>query len=370
MLLVEELLPPAPKIGLVVKPQHVHWQVGKYVEKFSIGPGGVGKSKIWVPSRENEQHNLLLDHLFTSLAPAGANGGFLPQSVRAHVGTGSTAPSASQTGLVSPLVNTNFIPSGESDSYTLVSDGVYDIRRVKEFTEAQVGGQNLTEWGFGRTTTNSLMCRELFRDSGGNPITLTLASDQRLRLIYTYRITYTPVTPQAVAPNIAGLGVRTGQFMITRARNRYEFNSNSDNYAGLGFWNSQMGGVVLDGGDLLMMETLVRGAGINYAALVGVASTQAASTNYNDTGTYSISPTQSPVGLNLKTNVGRSRKFDMVFTNNNFNFLIRTLGLAIYATATTIGSAHFTAKLIFDAGQEINKTNLYKLVMNDWEITW
>lgn len=369
MLIIKNTLPPAPKIGLVVKPQHVHWQVGKYVEKFSIGPGGVGKSKIWTPSRENEQHNLLLDHLFTSLV-LGSNGGFLNQSIRAHVGTGSTAPAASQTGLVSPLVNTDFIPSGESDSYTLVSNGVYDIRRVKEFTEAQVGNQNLTEWGFGRTNANSLMCRELFRDSGGNPITLTPASDQRLRLIYTYRISYTPVSPQNVAPNIAGLGVRTGQFMLGRVRNRYEFNSYSSNYAGLGFWNSTSGGNVLDGGDILLMETLVRGAGINWVALIGVASSQAASLSYDDTSTYSISPAQTSAGITMKTNVGRSRKFDMVFTNNNFNFAIRTLGFAIYAAANSLGSTIFTAKLVFDAGQEINKTNLYKLVMNDWEITW
>jgi len=354
---IRELLPPAPQLGIQVRPQHVHWQVGKYSERFSIGPGGVGKQQLWVPKQENEQHNLLLDHLFTVLAPAGPYGGFLPQSQRAHVGTGTAAPVATQTGLIGPLANTDFVPSGESDSSTFISNGVYDIRRVKEFAETQVGNQNLAEWGFGGSTTNSLMCRELFRNSAGDPIILTPASDQRLRLIYSYRLSYSPVTPITVAPDIAGLGVRTGQFMLTREKATGIFN-----YAGIYFSNQ---------GDLILGEMLVRGADLGVVAPIAGGFNTRALLDYNDGILYNYAgSTQPPAGIAFLINVGRSRRFNIEFSSNNFNGTIATIGVHIIPNLANRSGGFPTLRLVFDVGQEIAKNNLHRLVMNNWQITW
>lgn len=356
---VTPLLPPPLRTGVSVKPQHVHWQVGRYKEGFSVGPGGVGRRQVWVPERENEQHNLLLDHLFTSLVAAGPDGGFLLQSLRAHVGTGSIAPSSTQTGLQSPLVSTDFVPSGSGDEAIRVSPGVYDIRRVREFTETQVGNQNLTEWGFGRSTANSLMCRELFRDGSGNPIVITPASDQRLRLIYTYRITYTPVTPVPVTLNITGLGTRTGQFLLTRAR------SGIGGYAGFFFDN--------DHGDIALMESLIRGAVAAAAAVSGFAGVNALPLDYNDLTPADAGIAVQFVDITYKPNVGRSRKVDLVFAASDFNINIRSLGLALKGYgigAGYVSTSRLTARLVLDPGNTINKNNLHRLVMNDWEVTW
>jgi hypothetical protein len=82
-----------------------------------------------------------------------------------------------------------------------------------------VGGLNLTEWGFSPVSSYNgpLMTRELFQRRLGNPIVLTLATDQRLRLIYRYKVTVSPTSPQNVSVNIGGdgPGIRTAKFLLT-----------------------------------------------------------------------------------------------------------------------------------------------------------
>ncbi|MCL0127255.1 hypothetical protein, partial [Klebsiella pneumoniae] len=88
---------------------------------------------------------------------------------------------------------------------------------IREFSESEVGNLNLTEWGFSPSGSagNNLMSRELFRDGNGNPIAITPASDQRLRLIYKTRITLAPVVAVDASINISGIGVRTGKCVLT-----------------------------------------------------------------------------------------------------------------------------------------------------------
>jgi len=219
-IVVRPILPPPLEIGARIRPQWLHWQVGRYLEKLSFGPGGKGKADIWTPEREGEQHNLILNQFYNSIIP---QYGFIGSSQYAAVGTGSTAPNASQTQLASEIGTstsprrTNSVPTGESNEIeALATYGEYNIRRVLEFTEAQVGGLNLTEWGFSPVNTYNgpLMTRELFRDGNGNPTVLTLAADQKLRLIYRYKVTVSPTTPQNVSVNIGGdgPGIRTAKF--------------------------------------------------------------------------------------------------------------------------------------------------------------
>jgi hypothetical protein len=168
-IVVWPILPPPLEIGARIQPQWLHWQVGRYREKLSFGPGGEGKAKIWVPEREGEQHNLILTQFYDSLIP---QYGFVGSSQFAAVGTGSTAPDPSQTQLANEIGTsssprrTNFVPAGSSNEIeALATYGEYNIRRVFEFTEAQVGGLNLTEWGFSPVGSYNgpLMTRELFQ---------------------------------------------------------------------------------------------------------------------------------------------------------------------------------------------------------------
>uniref|UniRef100_UPI001FAA6B96 hypothetical protein n=1 Tax=Thermus neutrinimicus TaxID=2908149 RepID=UPI001FAA6B96 len=64
---VRPLLPPPPSAGARLQPQHMHWQLGRYVEDLSFGPGGRGKRKRWVVDKEAEQHNLVLNQTYDTL---------------------------------------------------------------------------------------------------------------------------------------------------------------------------------------------------------------------------------------------------------------------------------------------------------------
>jgi len=214
---IRHLLPPEPKIAVRLQPQYLHWQVGRYKERLVSGPGGLGRGRIWVPEKEGEQHNLILTQTYDTLI---GQYGFVELGRYAVVGTGSTDPDPAQTGLVNEVARTNADTSPPQSGNAEPTPGQGVFTRVREFTEAQVGGRNLTEWGYSPTGTvgNNLMCRELFRDGLGNPVVLTLATDQRLRLIYKYSFSYTPAigTAQDVSVNINGIGVRTAKLFLSR----------------------------------------------------------------------------------------------------------------------------------------------------------
>ena len=351
-IVVRPLLPPkGPKIGVRVQPQYLHWQVGRYKERLTSGPGGLGRGRIWVPEREGEQHNVILDRFYDSLIPVY---GFIGSSQYAAVGTGSAAPDPTQTGLQNELVRTNLVPSGEANAIEPLPDyGVYDVKRVYEFTEAQVGGQNLTEWGFGPTSsaTSGTMNRELFRDGLGNPIVLTLDTDQRLRLIYRYRITLTPTTPQDVTVNIGGEGPgpRTGKFMLTGAHQA------NQTYAGISFPapNTRLG-------DLYVSEAFARGTILPGDAGRHAIGPQRISMDYlNFSGNHSGSYFKVP---SFATPVGRSRKASVLYGTSEYVNRVASVALA--------SSFAFTIRLVLDSGQEFDKDNLHKLFIGDWEIVW
>jgi hypothetical protein len=352
-IVVRPILPPPLEIGARIRPQWLHWQVGRYREKLSFGPGGEGKARVWVPEIEGEQHNLILNQFYDSLIP---QYGFIASSQYAAVGTGSTAPDPAQTGLVSEVARSNTVPSGESNAAEYVSPGVYNIRRVYEFTEAQVGERNLTEWGFAPVSTvgGNLMARELFRDGVGNPVVLTLASDQRLRLIYRYRITLSPTTAQAVTVNIGGDGPgnRTAQFILTGRMTA------SPNYAGISFASGQTTG------DLLVCEVLARGEHISFIGRT-FATPEAAPLTY----LHSVSSLDSATPyalLSFGSASGRSRLASVLLSSNDWLITIRSVVLT--APATPLRTP--TVNLVFDSGQQFAKDNLHKLFIGYWQITW
>jgi len=371
-MVVRPILPPPLKIGARIRPQWLEWQVGRYLEKLSFGPGGKGKADIWLPEREGEQHNLILTQFYDSLIP---QYGFIGSSQFAAVGTGSTAPDPSQTQLANEIGTstnprrTNSVPTGESNEIeALATPGEYNIRRVFEFTEAQVGGLNLTEWGFGPTNARNgpLMTRELFRDGSGNPVVLTLDTDQRLRLIYQYKVTVSPTSPQNVFVNIGGdgPGIRTARFLLTGMLTTFNTDNSSSlvNYFGIPLSVSQRRG------DLIVADALARGGFSGGVGSVGFSSGAAPLTYIHNQQRFT---TNNPnKGLTYDSASGRSRRASVLLQTTEHAITIKSVVLNgnLLRSDNTVTSP--TVNLVFDSGQEFAKDNLHKLLIAYWQITW
>jgi hypothetical protein len=350
--------------------------VGRYREKLSFGPGGEGKAKIWVPEREGEQHNLILTQFYDLLIP---QYGFVGSSQYAAVGTGSTAPDPSQTQLVNEIGTsanprrTNSVPTGESNEIeALATPGEYNIRRVLEFTETQVGGLNLTEWGFSPVNSRNgpLMTRELFRDGSGNPVVLTLDTDQRLRLIYRYKVTVSPTSPQDVSVNIGGdgPGIRTAKFLLTGM-----FSTGGSS----GYFTVNYFGIPLSSssstyrqrrGDLLVVDALARGGYTGGLGTVGFSSNAAPLTYIHTNEMFGTNPNNK--GLSYDPPSGRSRRASVLLQTTEHVITIKSVVLNGNLYTDSASRTSPTGNLIFDNGQEFTKDNLHKLLIAYWQVTW
>lgn len=362
ILVVRHLLPPPPSIGARLQPQHLHWQVGRYRERLTSGPGGLGRGRLWVPEREAEQHNLILDAAYDLLI---GQHGFLNLHSYAAVGTGSTPPASTQTALVGEVGRTRRDENGDATgTRTAVytgTPGVYDIQVVREFSESEVGGRNFTEWGFSplSNANGTLMCRELFRDGLGNPIVLTLATDQRLRLIYKIRVTIAPIS-QAVSLNISGLGTFTGTFRFYR-RSRGT--------------SSTVGGDLNDT-DLTLVDAIARGGASIYLSGSSTITlsmgfrwmSQVQHTSYDPGNVYAQGSTRGgPKAPTYGSVSGRSRPvLAQVWASSEANANdLWSYGWAASPSGYTPGALAFIS---FDS--PLAKSNLYKLQIDPWTLSW
>jgi hypothetical protein len=255
------------------------------------------------------------------------------------VGTGSTLPALSQTILVAETARTTTDAPGFSKQLSRVSNGLYEMSVGYEFTEAQVGGKNLTEWGFGPSVgvNSSLISRELFRDGSNNPITLSLAADQRLRLIYKYRISIPHQNGVPGSINIANVGVRNGKF--------YTIGGSSSTF------DADFGR------DLRLFTRLARGQATTHDALVGAA---VLVPNYTDINLLhtGVSIIGGAYTTGTKTRSSGSPALGSSLGNGTIRgFVIGNGGRA-------------GALFAFDAGQEFTKTSLQKLTINPWIASW
>lgn len=346
---VRPLLPPPPAFGARLQPQHLHWQVGRYKERLTSGPGGLGRGKVWVVEKEAEQHNLILNQTYDVLI---GGYGFDSLAKYAVVGTGSTPPDATQTGLVAEVARTSAGVSGEPDTIARQSDsgpgvGTFIITVKREFTEAQVGGKNLTEWGFSPSGSagGNLMTRELFRDGQGNPVAITLDSDQRLRLIYAYRFSYSPNAgaPQDASINIANLGTFTGKVFATR----YGSGKNDDLHL-LSWWAMAYSKDVGTFTNSLYFYPLddYREPGLDVRLVGG--------------------PYGERITGEMFTAITRGRKINAItIPPTDYNRDIYGFAIIRYVNVHAGGFA-----LAFDRGVKFTKSNLYKLVVGEWTLTW
>ena len=102
-----------------------------------------------------------------------------------QVGSGSTAPVATQTALVNRIAGTN---TQQADVNGAQASAPYYGWRRRTYRFAQgVAAGNLSEVGVGWATSGSLFSRALILDGGGSPTTITVLSDEMLDVTYELR---------------------------------------------------------------------------------------------------------------------------------------------------------------------------------------
>lgn len=157
-----------------------------------------------------EQHNLFLDAGLEALTSSA----LVSESWFTHaaVGTSSVEPDATDTALGNELARSGTVLSA-LDGTTEVSNGVYELTRTWEFGYGVANG-NLAELGIARASTGGLVVRELIRDVGGTPITITKTSDYLLRVTYTFTVSLTPTEFTPTSFEITGIGLISGNYMF------------------------------------------------------------------------------------------------------------------------------------------------------------
>ena len=103
-----------------------------------------------------------------------------------HVGTGTSTPVVTQTGLDARVADV----AGSGNSSVNSGSAPYYTDSTQTFTYAvgTFNGEALTEIGLGSTGLTSLWSRSLIKDSGGVPTSITILNDEILVVTYTIRI--------------------------------------------------------------------------------------------------------------------------------------------------------------------------------------
>lgn len=126
------------------------------------------------------------------------------QTSKISVGTGTAAPAYTDTALANFLASTT-TNQGASTAFPVYPSVPYSRASVTRRFGAGVAAGNLTEVGIG-PSSGSLFSRALITDSAGNPVTLTVLSDEYLDVTYTLR-GYVPMgqPDQVYAVTISGV---------------------------------------------------------------------------------------------------------------------------------------------------------------------
>lgn len=111
-----------------------------------------------------------------------------------HIGTGTTTPSASQTGLVSfSAATSDLITIADIQSYVPGATPYTELIRNYRFAMGVAVG-TFAEVGIAWASSGSnLFSRALILDGGGSPTTITILSDETLDVKYIFRL-YSPTT--------------------------------------------------------------------------------------------------------------------------------------------------------------------------------
>lgn len=177
----------------------VSWELGKFT-----GPNQ------YVKQRGSEFRNLIttagLDFIATNRVSTA--------STFIAVGTGSSTPANGQTALDAEVGRVNRRTTGDGTVVSGASFLYWAIKYVYLFLEAE-GNGNLTEVGFfNQASTGTMWARQLFKDIGGSPTTITKTASDQLKVTYEIRL-YSP-TVDATQTGLVISG--TSYDITTRAR--------------------------------------------------------------------------------------------------------------------------------------------------------
>lgn len=102
-----------------------------------------------------------------------------------RVGTGTGTPAFTDTSLGNEIGLSDGSPS-KSTTREASPDWYTETSITYNFALGSVVG-NITEVGVSTTNTGNLFSRALFKDELGNPVSITVLSDEQLRVVYTLR---------------------------------------------------------------------------------------------------------------------------------------------------------------------------------------
>lgn len=122
------------------------------------------------------------------------------------LGTGSAAPDITQYSLSNEVIRTSSsgVFQAESAIYGESNGLLYcehSLTRVASFNSSY----NITEYGLGKDYVQNVGIRELFRDSNGQPIVISVNSGQQLKVTHTIRLSLSSAL-QNKTTIIEGLG--------------------------------------------------------------------------------------------------------------------------------------------------------------------
>lgn len=198
--------------------------------------------------RGGEGPNLILDQGLDEIAAtellaqagAGSVATYFPLIRYAAVGTSTSSPTTSDTGLGTEVARTD--TTFATETIARPSPGVYQFTRFVEFGYDEANGV-LAEWGFSSSASvgANLFNRALFLDGGGSPDAITKTDQEKLRLTYTLEVTLTPTSLTAGSFTLDGVGTVNGDYMLIGGDAPIDRNDRAK------------------GSDLLVFSTLARG---------------------------------------------------------------------------------------------------------------
>lgn len=343
-------IPPRARVGIHYEPQYLHWRV--------VNPDGS-------IAQEGEQHNLLLD-VYKSLvgaygiigADAYAYGKAYGLAGYAVVGSGSSPPAPSQTGLDNEIARIGPTNSRNLAGISIVSDGVYDLHYIREYPAGTFNDAPLTEWGFSPSGTpgDPLMSRELFRDASGSPTTVIVSSSQKLQMHYYVRITLQPTTPQPASISISGIGTLTGQGLLQRWALDPAYASGPLTFAD-NFARAIASSIIHNEGPYQYRT------GIN--AQIGVLN-QATDLTFDSSISSPSRSTKTP-GYNSASANGRPT-IPVIFNATEAVSTIYGFLIGLYDPGYYTLFARYV--FLLDAGQEFTKDNAHTLTIDSFTLTW
>lgn len=344
---VRDRLVPRPRVGVAIE----GWLRWQKVTRAGLITG------------EGEQHNLITDAGLDLLATAALH----TMPTYAAVGTSSTPPDVSDTGLVSQVGSRTSGTGSTNPVLTRTGDGAYSYQVTREFDFAE-GNGNLTEWGFAPTAAGDVWCRELFRDGTGTPVTVTKTSAEKLQLVYTITVAITPTTSQADSLNLTGVGPKDISWLVSRV----------GCYTSSGGTGAQVDDAAADWG---ILNSFTRGNGRfavnNDAAVRGVTY---GSRNAAFTATSTIAAAAIGTTWSAYTPGSCERTVEAKWLTNEANTTIYGYHMVYQGLNASLGDQSSVNSGMsnarggwlarYDAGAELTKDNLHELTILGPILTW